>query len=93
MELHTYLTGVSFRPTTAKMIVAQLAVGDTLDLERDPNNPYDANAIAVYAEGEHLGFIPKEHNVDLAAAMDAGAEPICTVISEDAKKPGLTVEF
>ena len=44
----------------AQEIISQLQAGDTIDLEDEPNNPYDSNAIACYYKGRKLGYIPKE---------------------------------
>lgn len=44
----------------AQEIMSQLQAGDTIDLEDEPNNPYDSNAIACYYKGRKLGYIPKE---------------------------------
>lgn len=29
-------------------------------LERDPKNPYDADAVGVYVEGRRVGYLPRE---------------------------------
>ena len=44
----------------AQEIISQLQAGDIIDLEDEPNNPYDRNAIASYYKGKKLGYIPKE---------------------------------
>ena len=44
----------------AQETISQLQAGDTIDLEDEPNNPYDSNAIACYYKGRKLGYIPKE---------------------------------
>lgn len=45
----TNLAGLSFRPAESKDVVKMLRPGMQLDLEREPNNPWDANAIQVFA--------------------------------------------
>jgi len=62
----------------------ELSVGDLLDLEREPDNPYDANAIRVLSpnhEGEaaFLGFVAKEIAATLAVIMDVGVKYSATV--------------
>jgi len=42
-----------------------------VELVREPENPYDSNAIAIYFEGKKLGFIPREENTILSTLMDA----------------------
>ena len=45
----TNLAGLYFRPAESKDVVKMLRPGMQLDLEREPNNPWDANAIKVFA--------------------------------------------
>jgi hypothetical protein len=49
-----------------------VAPGRPLTLRRDPENPHDANAIAVEnADGDQIGWVPAELAVELAPALDA----------------------
>lgn len=102
MEILTNLTGVSFRPSEAKEVVKQLSIGDSLRLERDPNNKFDSNAVMVMAEVgaadqgdvhlEFIGFIPAADNAEIAEHLDEGGEYTCTVVSFlGTLKPGLKV--
>lgn len=51
----TGIAGVSFRQDA----VRDTKPGDTVLLRREPDNPYDADAIAVFsAEGRALGYLP-----------------------------------
>ncbi len=49
-----------------------LRVGEPLLLRREPSNPHDRNAIAVWFKNEHLGYIPRRENRTLAMLMDQG---------------------
>jgi hypothetical protein len=51
---------------------AQMRVGDVLTLERERDNPHDANAVMVRWQGEKLGYLPRRENGAVAAAMDRG---------------------
>ena len=42
-----------------------------LDLQREPDNKYDKNAIALYFEGQKIGFVPREENQLFAKMLDA----------------------
>jgi len=57
----------------------------TLVLKREPENPYDANAVGVYAKLERglhqLGHIPRGHAEVLAPIMDAGQPTPCELLS------------
>ena len=50
----------------------QLALVETLALAREPENPYDHDAIAVLLADRKVGYIPRRHNAVLARLMDAG---------------------
>lgn len=62
-----------------------LKVGQPLDLVREPANPHDPDAVAVYFEGEQLGYVPRAENLAVAQMLDRGEELEATVVklSED----------
>lgn len=72
MHLNTKIVGARHRGEDALKFAMSAEPGDEYTLERDPQNPYDANAIRVMGYGVFIGFIPKSDNADLAAAMDEG---------------------
>lgn len=45
---------------------------DPLDLVREYDNEHDANAVAVYWEGQKMGYLPMGENVSLAYMLDHG---------------------
>ena len=49
-----------------------LRVGESLHLRREPSNPHDRYAVAVWFRNEHLGYIPRRENRTLAKLMDQG---------------------
>lgn len=63
MRFDCELRGMHFYPP-AKLLITMLPTGCALQLEREPGNEYDANAIKVWLEP---GSIPEEH---LAAGGD-----------------------
>ena len=75
-----------FRYHDAAEVWADLRVGDALALEREPDNPHDANAIAVTWRGRKLGYVPKRDNAALAWGLDRGA-PLRARISRLAPHP------
>ena len=93
MEIICKLVGANFRPSDAKIALSELDIGDQLFLERDPTNPYDANAVKVLtASGVWIGFIPRDHNFDLAQALDAETDYTCEVLDrEEMLKPTLKI--
>jgi hypothetical protein len=49
-----------------------LDLGAELELRREPYNPHDRYAIAVWFKNERLGYVPRKHNRLLAELMDRG---------------------
>lgn len=66
----------------ADLVWDDLKIGQKLRLEREPQNPYDANAIQVIfnKEGEDylIGYIPRSENSKLVAFLDAGWDDLFT---------------
>jgi hypothetical protein len=63
-----------FRYHAAALVWRELRVGDALELAREPDNPYDPNAVAVSWRGRKLGYVPRRANAALAWGLDRGEE-------------------
>jgi HIRAN domain len=63
-----------FRYHAAALVWRELRVGDALELAREPDNPYDPNAVAVSWRGKKLGYVPRRANAALAWGLDRGEE-------------------
>lgn len=50
------------------------AEGDEILLQAEPTNPFDRNAIQVWHQGHHLGFVPKSCNVEVGSMLHDGCE-------------------
>jgi hypothetical protein len=50
----------------------ELKVGDSLQLVREPDNPYDPRAIRVEWQGHKLGYVPRVENEAVARQLDLG---------------------
>lgn len=50
--------------------------GSPVELVREPENPHDANAIAVKSGNETLGYIARADASDLSPYLDQGNSPI-----------------
>jgi hypothetical protein len=85
--LETPLAGFQYHRAPA--IWPFLRLGESLHLRREPNNPYDHNAIAVWFKNEHLGYIPRCNNPILAQLLDQGEHLKTTIIQlqKDAEDP------
>jgi hypothetical protein len=74
-----------------------VAPGSPLELRRDPDNPHDANAVAVHAVGggeqvgrgggEQVGWVPRELAAELAPQLDAGDPWSALVLREQRRSP------
>jgi hypothetical protein len=63
-----------FRYHAAAELWDGLRVGDPLELQREPGNPHDAQAIGVSWKGRKLGYVPRRDNGALAWALDRGEQ-------------------
>ena len=92
------VVGVSFVPGYPNNILALLDInkGVPIELVRNPENPYDKNAIEVRLNGVMLGHLAKEVAARLAPELDNGAEYWATlyqvrVSPENPNNPGLDI--
>jgi hypothetical protein len=83
-----------FRYHEAREVFPQLRLGDRLDLSREPDNAYDANAIRVEWRGHKLGYVPRAENHALSGVLDRG-EPVTARISalRANRNPRRRIEF
>ena len=64
------VVGMHFRAEGAKQIAASLRPGDSVTLKRDPYNNHDENAIEVYVEDFHIGYIERADAAWIAPHAD-----------------------
>ena len=50
-----------------------------LRMQRQPDNKYDENAIAIYYEKIRIGYVPRELNLIISRLMDAGKAFFCRI--------------
>jgi len=77
-----------FNYTEGPHLRQQLAMGDSLILVREPDNPHDERAVRIDWQGHKLGYIPRAENAEIARRLDAGdamAACITLVRSESAR--------
>lgn len=66
--------------------------GEEAELQRDPTNEYDANAVEVKnAFRQKLGHIPKELAAWVAPLLDCGAVSVQAVVPMDARRDGYSI--
>ncbi|MGI6239252.1 MAG: HIRAN domain-containing protein, partial [Christensenellales bacterium] len=84
--LFTTIAGAHYRDLS--VVADQVAFGDVLLLQREPDNAHDKNAILVAAEdGFVLGYIPRTESAALASRMDAG-EALYAILHDDLEYGG-----
>jgi len=71
------LAGVRYH--AAASVWDGLRVGDHLELAREPDNPYDPNAVSVSWRGRKLGYVPRHENAALAWGLDRGASLVARI--------------
>jgi hypothetical protein len=65
------IVGSSFQPGAGDWI-AKMGPGQQLRVEREPNNQYDANAVALYIFQQKLRYFPRGFAAEVAPLIDAG---------------------
>ena len=53
-------------------VIDQLKLGTTVTLKSEPDNPFDANAVAIYYEDTMLGYIPRVANYKVSQLLYFG---------------------
>jgi hypothetical protein len=61
-----------FRYHAAADVWGELRVGDVLELQREPDNPHDSNAVSLSWRGRKLGYVPRRDNGVLSWSLDRG---------------------
>ena len=51
-------------------LLAQMKEGDMLTLVREPDNPYDENAVVVLYSRKKIGYLPQAENYTISTLMD-----------------------
>lgn len=75
--IYSSVAGVTYNDR--QKYVRQCYKGQRLKVVRDKNNAFDKNAIALYANGNQVGFIRKELAAQLSIKIDKGINFECIV--------------
>lgn len=83
IEYNSKIVGVTFEGR--QEVIAMLSGDEPLRVRREPENKYDPRAVAVDVEiaetWKPIGYIAKDKNKDIAAAMDAGNDVDISIAS------------
>lgn len=74
---HSPLAGFQYHQGEA--LWPQLAVGQPLQLEREPDNRYDDRAVRVEWHGHKLGYVPRLDNATVSQLLDRGEKLEATI--------------
>jgi hypothetical protein len=83
-----------FRYYEGKRLWSEMKVGDALQLVREQDNNYDANAVRVEWQGHKLGYVPRADNEALARFMDRGSKAEARITRlKKSRNPWQRMEF
>ena len=57
----------------------ELAIGKELQLQAEPDNKYDPEAVAIYYGESKLGYIPRKMNITISTLLQCGYKDIFDV--------------
>jgi hypothetical protein len=83
------VVGVSFKNedgTSRQEIISKMTNESNILLVREPQNLYDTNAVAIYADMKQIGYVGKEYAGLLSQFMDGGQKFTASVIELDKYK-------
>ncbi len=63
--------------------VSLLETGMPLQLNREPHNSYDKNAVVIWTGDAKLGYVPRSENKTIARLMDKGVGVEASVLALD----------
>lgn len=78
-EIYTKLVGVTQNNdegVSIQSVLPQINEGALLELKREPDNPFDENAIKVLWNNNRIGYISKDIAANLAPVMDRGSKAL-----------------
>ncbi|HOD72528.1 MAG: HIRAN domain protein [Deltaproteobacteria bacterium ADurb.BinA179] len=83
--LDTHVAG--FRYYEGGRVWDYIDQGDALELRREPLNPHDAKATALYWREHKLGYIPRADNAPIAGFLDHGVPLKASVTRKSQDRP------
>jgi len=91
-----FIAGVKFRPRSdIDKAIKELKAGNYLELQPEPTNKFDPNAIKIGYNEEtsdgvefvFLGYVPKKFTADVSADLEIGADLECVVEEVNVSAP------
>lgn len=89
----TYVAGTTFIEGILEL-ESHLNVNDKLHFYREPDNPYDKNAIVIKTNNNvKIGYVPKADNIIFSRLMDAGKLLFGKITNKEIKGKWLKIEI
>jgi len=57
--------------------ISFVVLGDDLAFAPEPTNPHDAEAVAIFCKGRHIGYFPKSRLLQMYHRYKANGCPVC----------------
>lgn len=80
------VVGARFRGADAVALCRTIALGTELRLKREPDNPYDPNAIKVMFHDQHIGYVERGQAAWIADDLDQGKTAVAIVTDRQENK-------
>lgn len=75
-------------------LVPFLDIGSRLEFFREPDNPFDPNAIVIKnGDGVKIGYVPKADNIVFSRLMDAGKLLFGKITSKETKGKWIKIQI
>jgi hypothetical protein len=82
-EIRTTIVGSKYQDGAVRRLAHMTTVGLPIILTREPTNEHDPNAVACHtADGQRLGYVPRQTNEPIARALDAGQKVTAKLCAE-----------
>lgn len=94
VTIRSSIVGSYYRPQRDQEALYRSTKGDLLVLERQPDNSFDENAIGVFIDGYHVGYLGRTDAARYAPMMDhAGRRKLeGTMLDSTEKYPRIQFE-
>jgi len=63
------------------LLFQELKVGTQLELDLEPNNPYDGFAVKINYNSSQIGYVPRSDNRHISRLLQKGVHLSCEIIS------------
>lgn len=87
----SYIAGHKFREGGIERLQA-FAPGEALDLEPEPDNAHDPNAVKVLHKGFHVGYVPRDLAPEVCRLIASGRLASCNAVKGEGSR-GISIHY